>query len=64
MPKGLNTILGTIQMVLKKCGFCYEERECEKYEPDGCARGMSCYIKFDRLGYVYEACDFSLHMNH
>jgi hypothetical protein len=22
-------------MVLRKCDFCYEERECIKYEPDG-----------------------------
>lgn len=29
-----NTLV-TILMVLKKCDFCYEERECQKYEPDG-----------------------------
>jgi hypothetical protein len=26
--------LETILMVLRKCDFSYEERECEKYEPD------------------------------
>jgi hypothetical protein len=42
-------------MVLRKCD-CYEERECEMYEPDG----WLYYIKFDRLGYLCDEKTFSM----
>jgi len=57
IPRTSYSTLGITLMVLRKCDFCYEERECQKYEPDGWICDRCQYIALFYLVTESAYCD-------